>query len=248
MSDGSLAGKRTIVIGGSSGIGLAVAKRFFAAGSSVVITGRSVPRLLAIRDESDGRFEVASFDASSNADCRTFFQAQREFDHLVLCANAGGAFGRFEAMDDAAWRKYFDNKLWVYLLCLREAIPRLRSGGSVTMVNGGASRFGVPGMAALAVVNGGLDSLVRPLALELGPTRVNAIAPGVIDTPYWHSTMPEADREAMYARASAGTPAKRVGTADEVAHAAHFLATNAYVTGVVLEVDGGRHLNPLAHP
>lgn len=246
MSEGSLAGKRTIVIGGSSGIGLAVAHHFLACGSSVVITGRSVRKLLEVRDASGGKLEVASFDASSNADCRTFFQAQREFDHLVLCANSGGAFGPFKDMDDAAWRKYFDNKLWVYLLCIREAIPKLKSGGSITMVNGGAGRFGVPGMSALAVVNGGLDALVRPLALELGPTRVNAIAPGVIDTPYWHK-MPDADREAMYAKASAGVPAKRVGTADEVAHAAHFLATNSYVTGIVLDVDGGRRLNPLAN-
>jgi NAD(P)-dependent dehydrogenase (short-subunit alcohol dehydrogenase family) len=239
----SLNGTRAIVIGGSSGIGLASGLALLDAGAAVIVTGRSEAKLKDASAQSAGRLATHAFDASVEANVKSFFVAQAPFDHLVLCANAGGAIGPFGELDLNQVRTYFDNKLWVYLMVLRHAPAKLRPGGSITLINGAASRLAAKNMAALAVTNGGLDSMIRPLALELAPTRVNAIAPGVIDTPYW-SKMPVESRQAMYASAAAQVPVKRVGTAQDIAEAVVFLAKSSFITGIVVDVDGGRRLVP----
>lgn len=234
--------KRVVVVGGSTGIGLATAIAFADAGAWVTVASRSAEKLAAARARSAGRLHTAVVDGSDEAQVKAFLATVKPIDHLVLCANAGGTIGPFAQIDLGAMRSYFDNKLWVYLNVLRHvaaAPPR----ESVTLVNGAASRLAAPGMAALAVVNGGLDALVRPLALEMAPTRVNAIAPGVIDTPYWAKMSP-ADRTKLYEQAAAAVPAGRIGSDQDIADAVLFLATNSYVTGVVLDVDGGRRLTP----
>lgn len=246
-SPSSLHGQRALVIGGSSGIGLACALALADAGAEVRVASRSADKLAAARADSGDRLATAVLDGSDEAQVRDFFAAQPPFHHLVLCANAGGAIGRFETLETSALRSYFDNKLWVYLAVLRHAAQRQVAGGSITLVNGGASRFGVPGMGALAVVNGGLDALIRPLAIERAPTRVNAVAPGLIATPYWGRMDPQA-RQRMYDSGAAGVPAGRVGQAADVASTVVFLAGNSFITGQVIDVDGGRHLNPLLAP
>jgi NAD(P)-dependent dehydrogenase (short-subunit alcohol dehydrogenase family) len=238
-----LAGQRALVVGGGSGIGLAAGAALAAAGAAVTIVGRTMSRLEAARAACAHPVEIATLDASREDEVSNFFAARPPFDHLVLCANAGGTIGAFAALDLAAMRSYFDNKLWAYLNVLKHAGRGLVPGGSVTLVNGGASQFAVAGMAALAVVNGGLDAIVRPLALELAPSRINAIAPGVIDTPYWDK-LGEESRQHMYNLAARGVPVKRVGTSDDIADAVVFLAGNSFITGTVLVVDGGRHLTP----
>jgi NAD(P)-dependent dehydrogenase (short-subunit alcohol dehydrogenase family) len=234
--------QRVVVVGGSSGIGLASAIAFADAGAAVLAASRSADKLAAARARSGGRIDTAVLDGSDAAQVRSFVARAGAIDHLVLCANAGGTIGALGQLDLAAMRSYLDNKLWVYLNVLREvanAPPR----ASITLVNGAASRMAAPSMSALAVVNGGLDAIIRPLALELAPTRVNAIAPGVIDTPYW-ARMSEADRRQLYEAAAAAVPVKRVGREEDIADAVLFLAGNSYVTGVVLDVDGGRRLTP----
>ena len=245
MMAGKLAGQAAVVMGGSSGIGLATAQALLEAGVRVTITGRCADRLRAAHKacHEHAQLDIFALDGSIEAQVAAFFEQAAPFDHLVLCANAGGTPGPFAGLDLTAMRHYLDNKLWVYLHTLKYAARRLRPGGSVTLVNGAASQFAVPGMAALALVNGGLDAIVRPLALELAPSRVNAIAPGVIDTPYWDK-LPAAQREALYQAAARGVPTARVGTAADVANAVLFLAGNGFVTGTVLLVDGGRHLTP----
>ena len=237
-----LQGQRAAVIGGSSGIGLVSARALAADGAEVVIASRSEAKLRAAASDHPAlRWRV--LDASDEAAVRAFFEAESPLDHLVLCANAGGTIGPFAELDTAAMRAYFDNKLWAYLHALKHVGRALRPGGSVTLVNGAASQLAAPGMAALAVVNGGLDALVRPLALELAPSRVNAIAPGVIATPYWDK-MDVAARDAFYAAAARGVPVRRTGSPDDVAGAVVFLAASGFVTGTVMLVDGGRHLTP----
>jgi NAD(P)-dependent dehydrogenase (short-subunit alcohol dehydrogenase family) len=167
------------------------------------------------------------------------------FRSVHLCPERPGSMVVLECagLDTAAMRAYFDNKLWAYLHALKHAGRALRPGGSVTLVNGAASQLAAPGMGALAVVNGGLDALVRPLALELAPSRVNAVAPGVVETPYWDK-MDAAARASFYAAAARGVPVRRTGRAEDVADAVVFLAGNGFVTGTVLLIDGGRHLTP----
>lgn len=238
-----LQGARAAVIGGGSGIGLASARALAAAGADVLIAGRTEARLREAAAGAAPPLRWRVLDASVEDEVVRFFAAEAPLDHLVLCANAGGTIGPFAGLDSAAMRRYFDNKLWAYLHALKHVAGALRPGGSVTLVNGAASQLAAPGMGALAVVNGGLDALVRPLALELAPTRVNAIAPGVIETPYWDK-LDAAARADFYAAAARGVPVRRTGRAEDVADAVLFLAGNRYVTGTVLLVDGGRHLTP----
>ena len=243
MASSGVLGGRALVVGGGSGIGLASALALADAGAQVTIVGRTREKLEAAREASAGRLETAALDASREADVRAFVDAHGAVDHLVLCANAGGAIGPFASLETTALRAYFDNKLWSYIHLLREAPRLVRRAGSITLVNGAASRLAAPGMGALAIVNGGLDALVRPLAVELAPTRVNAVAPGLIDTPYW-SKLDSAKRAAMFDAGARAVPVGRVGTAEDVAQAVLFLAANSFVTGIVLDVDGGRHLTP----
>lgn len=238
----ALKGARVVVVGGSSGIGLATAIAFVDAGSDVLVASRTQAKLDEAVRIAGGRVRAAVLDASSEAAVAAFFEREAPFEHLVLCANAGGSMGPLATLDLAAMRSYLDSKLWSYLNTLKHAGRKITRGGSITLVNGAASRLAVPGMAALAVVNGGLDAVIRPLALEIAPTRINAIAPGVIDTPYWDKLGAE-QRQGMYAAASK-VPAGRVGTAAEVAGATLMLAVNGFITGVVLDVDGGRRLVP----
>ncbi len=238
-----LQGQRAAVIGGSSGIGLASARALAGAGADVVIASRSEARLRDAAAASSPALRWRVLDAAVETEVQRFLQAEAPLDHLVLCANAGGTIGPFAGLDSAAMRAYFDNKLWAYLHVLKHAGRALRPGGSVTLVNGAASQLAAPGMGALAVVNGGLDALVRPLALELAPTRVNAVAPGVVETPYWDKMDPAA-RSAFLDAAARGVPVRRTGRPEDVADAVLFLAGNGFVTGTVLLVDGGRHLTP----
>ncbi len=106
------------------------------------------------------------------------------------------------------------------------------------MFSGGASRRAIAGMVNIAAINGAIDALVPTLALELAPTRVNAIAPGTLDTPYYEG-MSEDQKRAIFDRMAGLLPAGRVGTAEDIAKAVMFLVTGSYVTGTVLEVDGG---------
>src|SRR5262249_3698954 len=122
---------------------------------------------------------------------------------------------------------------------LKAFAGRIRT--SITLVTSSSARAAVPGTAGLAAVNGALTAMVGPLAAELAPLRVNAVAPGVIRTPWWDST-PFEQREAAFAGVAATMPAGRVGEPEEVAEAILFLATNGYVTGTVLDCAGGGHL------
>jgi len=240
-----LSGQRAAVIGGGSGIGLATARAFAAAGAQVTIAGRTAAKLQEAASAGAQPLQWQVLDASVEADVQRFFDSVAPLDHLVLCANAGGAIGPFAGLEMGALRSYFDNKLWAYLNALKHVGRALRPGGSVTLVNGAASRFAAPGMGALAVANGGLDALVRPLALELAPSRVNAVAPGVIETPYWDKMVPEV-RQSFFELAARSVPTRRTGTPEDVADAVLFLAGNGFVTGTVMLVDGGRHLTPNA--
>jgi NAD(P)-dependent dehydrogenase (short-subunit alcohol dehydrogenase family) len=231
------------VIGGGSGIGLATAHALAERGAEVTIAGRTESRLRNAVAAAPRPLRWQVLDASLEPDVRRFFEGFGPLHHLVLCANAGGTIGPFAGLDLAAVRSYFDNKLWAYLNALKHVGRAMLPGGSVTLVNGAASQLAAPGMGALAVVNGGLDALVRPLALELAPTRVNAVAPGVVDSPYWDK-MPAAARSDFYAAAARGVPVQRIGSADDIADAVVFLAGNGFVTGTVMRIDGGRHLTP----
>ncbi len=217
------------MIGGSSGIGLATARLCTDKGWDVIVASRDPSR--AAVDAEKVVLDVTDADAS-----RRLFARLGPVDHLVssTVARAGGPV---RELDLGLARHAFETKLWGPLAAIQAADVR----ESIVLVSGVLAHTPAPGAAATAAVNGATEALVRVLAVELAPTRVNAVCPGIVDTPTWAAL--DADtRAAMFDRLSGSLPVGRVGGAEDVAHAIWLLLTNGFVTGTVLGVDGGHRL------
>ncbi|MCS5497723.1 SDR family oxidoreductase [Cnuibacter physcomitrellae] len=229
---------RVVILGGTSGIGLAVARRAAEAGAAVTIASRnpaSIERALgALPTGVLGR----AVDAASSSDVAAFFDGVGEFDHLAYTA-AENLVGRtLDQITPEISQEFFGLRLFHAIDAVRLAVPHLRPGGSITLTSGTAAFKGGPGWALGAAVCGAMNSLVRSLAVELAPLRVNSVAPGVLRSPLW-SAMSEEDREGMYAGVGASLPLGRVGEPEDAAKAYIALMDQDYVTGTVAVVDGG---------
>jgi NAD(P)-dependent dehydrogenase (short-subunit alcohol dehydrogenase family) len=242
----SFDGQRVVIIGASAGIGEAAARDFAAKGAEVTITGRSKERLDQAAQRIGHPVRIAELDATSREALDAFFAATGTIDHLVLCASPGAVgAGPIATLDEAALRQAFDGKFFAHVKAIQAVLPHLRRDGSVTLVTAASARAAFPGTAGLAAVNGALETIVAPLAVELAPLRVNAVSPGIIDT-HWWGAMPEDQRRAYFDSAAAITPARRVGQPEDVAEAITYLAGAGFVSGTVLECTGGANLTPAA--
>ena len=235
-----LAGKRVVVIGGKGGIGLGIAQAAHAMGAAVTVASR--------RDLSaEQRPELAEFDRIvldiRNEDAvRAAFEAVGRFDHLVVTAGPDlGSWGSFMDPDMRGVRSFMEGKFLGTWACARYAAPHLEVGGSMTFLTGGTGAKPKLGLAAVTPTFAAVESLSQSLALELAPIRVNTIRPGFIDTEFWEA-LPAEERETVRAKVRSTFPARRLGTAADIGHAAVFLMTNPYVTGTVLDVSGGELL------
>jgi NAD(P)-dependent dehydrogenase (short-subunit alcohol dehydrogenase family) len=239
-------GQQVVVIGASAGIGEATAKAFAARGATVAITGRSKERLDQAAQRIGYPVNAAELDAADREALNAFFATTEAVDHLVLCASPGAVgVGPIAALDEAALRQAFDGKFFAHVKAIQAALPHLRKDGSVTIVTAASARAAFAGTAGLAAVNGALETIVAPLAVELAPLRVNAVSPGIIDTHWWHG-MPDDQRQAYFAAAAAVTPVRRIGKPEDVADAIVYLAGAGFVTGTVLECTGGSNLTAAA--
>lgn len=235
----TLEGQKVVVFGGGSGVGLAAAKLLASKGAEVIITGRREDTLKDAAREIGGRVEARAVDGRSVDAVKAFFAEVGTFDHLLIPAGQSTRGGSFlDNITDRSFRETFDGKFWVQVTAAHQGARHVRRGGSITFFSGGASRRAMPGMANIAAVNGALDAIVPTLALELAPTRVNAISPGTLRTTYW-TGVPEEQLDQIFGRMAKALPAGRVGTAEDIANAVLFLVTTSYVTGTVLAVDGG---------
>ena len=231
----TLQGAHVVVIGGSSGIGLATAKLARQAGATLTIAGRSQDKLRqAQRQLGEVRTVVA--DITNEADVGQVFEGLSRVDHVVVAAGTIQN-GRLVDNDLATLRRIIDERIWGVTYVVRHAAPKMTQG-SITFTSGGLSSRPRVGSAMLTTALAGVEAMTPALALELAPLRVNTITPGLIDTPLLHHTY-GAEREAIMANRAAVLPGKRVGTAEEVAQAMLMLMTNAYMTGEVLHIDGG---------
>ena len=236
-----LSGTVTAIIGGSTGIGLATAQAVAAAGGRVAVTGRSRDKLERAKSAIDGEVSIHPFDGRDRGAMSAFFREVGTLDHLVLTMNTGGGMAPLTELDDERFRAVFDNKFWPYVDAVRQAMTCLSEAGSVVMVTGAAARKAVPGATGIAATNGALMAMLGPLTLEMAPRRINAVSPGVIDTPYW-DTVSDDRRDALFEMAANQLPVGRVGTPEEVAEAVLFAMTNRFTSGAIIDCDGGvRH-------
>ncbi|WP_335983538.1 SDR family oxidoreductase [Streptomyces sp. CA2R106] len=223
---------RVVIMGGTSGIGLATARALRADGAEVVVTGRDQERLAAAAAEG---LTAERVDGTDEKAVTAFFERFGAFEHLVLAFSSGHVgLGPVRQIGLDAVRAAFEGKLFGYLL----AVQRAQVTGSVTLVSAASARAGLPGSVGLAAVNGAIERIVSPLAADLAPVRVNAVSPGVIDTGWW-SFLPPEQRAAQFDAAAQSVPSGRVGTAEDVAGAIRYVIGADYVTGSILPVDGG---------
>ena len=228
----SLNGKTVIVIGGSSGIGAAVAQAAAARGAQVVLAGRR----MASGSEHGLRSEPV--DVTDAASLQRLFDSVGRFDHLVYTS---GPSVRAKALIETDLDEAQDNfnvKLWGALRAIQLALPFLDAHGSISLTSGQLGRKYVPGQFIKVGINAATEALGRQLAKELAPRRVNVISPGVIDTPAY-AGMAEEQRLAMFAKAGGALPVGRVGRAEEVAAGYVLAMENGYMTGAVIDIDGG---------
>lgn len=240
----TLMGRKIIVIGGSSGIGLGVATAALKSGAEVVIVGRSADKLQAAEKmlAANGRVGTIAGDMTQEAQIGRLFEEVGSFDHLVSTAGTpppGDPIGR---TDVDAVRSFIDNKLIGAVLVAKHAIRTLKRGGSMTFTSGiNKDKPPVPGGAVVAAIAGSFGYLAHALALELAPTRVNVISPGWVDTPMFDELAGPA-KASYFESMAARLPSGRIATPADIAPAYVYAMESDFTTGQTIHVDGGQSL------
>lgn len=244
------AGDTIVIIGGSSGLGLAVARRCLADGATVVIAGRSKERLDAARAELGGLTAIPA-DIGDPDQVARLFDRVGSLSHLVVTA-ADLPYGPALSLTEDSVMRAVRSKVLGPFFAAQQAAPRMSTGhmtpadgstaGSITLTSGVAAHRPAPGGSLAAIVNGALESMVRALALELAPIRVNAVSPGWVDTPVWDQLATQEVKQARMADMAARLPARRLGRPEDIANAVAFLIADDFVTGTVLHAEGAQLL------
>lgn len=244
---GRLDGKIAVITGGTTGIGLATARRFATEGAHVFITGRRRAELDAAIAVIGGDARGVQGDVSKLVDLdRLYDQVRSEAGHIdILFANAGGgSFLPLSEVTEEHYARTFDINVKGTLFTVQKALPLMRDGSSIILTGSTAAVTGTPAFSVYSASKAAIRNFARTWILELAPRsiRVNVLAPGSTSTPGWHGLAAnEEENQAMQEMTRQATPAGRLGTTDEIANAALFLASDesSYVNGSELFVDGG---------
>ena len=233
-----MSSQHTVIVGGSSGIGLATAQHLLASGARVTITGRNEIRLAEARRALGPEVQTLSMDAATADALPGQFAQIDKFDHLVLALGSGKGVGPFATVGLADVKLGFEEKVYAHFATAQAALPFLNPTGSLTFVSAVSAHAAVPGTAGIGAANAAVAALVPILSVELKPLRVNGVSPGVIDTPWWDA-VPDEQKQAMFKEFAARDSGRRVGRPEEVAKAIVFLIGDDFITGHTLICDGG---------
>ena len=226
-------GKKAIVFGGTSGIGLSATQMLSDKGANVVALSRNPEKLQNVpKNVVTKKMNVLDRDALEQ-----FFQEVGEYDILVNSATGGArAVGPFLSMDLDGYRASFD-KLWGYTNVVRYGTKFLKDNGNIVLVSGSPARKCRPGQIAISSVGGAVEAFARGIAPEIAPKRINIVSPGIIDTPM--SPLQGKEREDYYKNTTNNNLIPRAGTPDEVATGIIFAIENEFITGTTIDIDGG---------
>jgi NAD(P)-dependent dehydrogenase (short-subunit alcohol dehydrogenase family) len=230
--------KRVVVLGGSSGIGLAVAEQAASQEAKVVVVSSNAERLQKAIESIGGDAQGQAVDVSDERAVQTFFTKLGEFDHLVFTAGDSLRVNDLATTDLKEARGAFELRYWSALAAVKYGSPNIRKGGSIVLTTGVAGQRPHKGWVVAASVCGTIEALTRALAIELAPIRVNAVSPGVLRTNLWQN-MNADQREQLYESVGNSLPVGRVGEAHDVAQAYLFLMQEGFSTGQTVVVDGG---------
>ncbi|MDO7836344.1 SDR family oxidoreductase [Sphingobium sp. HBC34] len=234
----ALTGKRIVVVGGTSGIGLATAHAASAAGAQVTVIGRDPARLSQLAKDNPG-WRVACADITDADAIETIFADEARIDHLFISAGtiiiepATGAMDRLRAP--------FEERVFGLLHVVRAAMPRFAPDGSFTATTGDLVQRPHPMLAAVAAAAAAVETLCKTFVQEFAPIRFNVVSPGAVDTPLMAGLLGEEGRQAMLADQATKVPIRRIGSADEIAALVLSIMQNGYLNGAVIPIDGGLH-------
>lgn len=224
-----------LIVGGTSGIGLATAKLAAAMGGKVTIASRTAEKVKAAKESIGAGAAGRVIDVTNDRGVEEFFSDGTVWDHVVVTGSQVKIAAVRELAIETA-RASFDSKYWGFYRVARSA--QIKPGGSLGVVAGVLATRPVAGRALMGSINGAIESLVQGLALELKPVRVNAVSPATIDTEMW-SAMPKEARDAMFAKVCATYPAGCVGRPEDIARQLLLFAGTKYATGTIVTLDGG---------
>ena len=226
-------GKKAIVFGGTSGIGLSATQMLSDKGAHVIALSRNPEKVRNVpKNVTTKKMNVLDRDALEQ-----FFQEVGDYDILVNSATGGArAVGPFLSMDLDGYRASFD-KLWGYTNVVRYGTKHLKDNGNIVLVSGSPARKCRPGQIAISSVGGAVEAFARGIAPEIAPKRINIVSPGIIDTPM--SPLQGKEREDYYNNTTKNNLIPRAGTPDEVATGIIFAIENEFITGTTIDIDGG---------
>ncbi|PVZ82621.1 short chain dehydrogenase [Serratia sp. S1B] len=235
---------KILIVGGNSGMGLTLAQRCLDDGAEVIIVGRNQEKLNLARQSlfDNPRLKTVVADITAESQVESLFEQVGELNHIVCtAADIQGAYELLPSLDLKAVQRAIESKVLGPLLLAKYGAPKLRSKGSITLTSGIAAYRPQSKGSVVATINAALEGLVRALAVELAPLRVNAVSPGWVDTPIW--TFVAGDKkDEMLSTMAKRLLVGRVGCATDIAEAIEFLMSNTFTTGTVLQVEGGHRL------
>lgn len=228
-----IAGKKAVVIGGTSGIGLETSLLLVGKGATVIAVSRDPKKA----GDVPSSIRLEALDTRDSPAVENFFNAEGKIDILVNSATGGSrARGAFMEMDMTSFKSSFD-KLWGYANVLRHGVPYVKENGAIVLVSGSPARKPKAGQIALSTVGGAVEAFARGIAAEIAPKRINVVSPGIIDTPMVALTGDE--REKHYQNVTKTHLVGRAGHPIEVAQGIIFAIENDFITGTTIDVDGG---------
>lgn len=234
-----ISGQRIVIIGGSSGLGYAVAKAALDEGASVFIGSSQTSRTEKAQSSLGAGCEGGVVDVTDEGSIMAFFQMAGSFDHLVYTAGDWGdrVARQISEVEVAHLTQRLSVRFVGALLAIKHGSPNLREGGSIVLTDGIVAHMPRKGMPLNTAMAGAIEHLVYGLAVDMAPTRVNAVCPGAIATAVWGENAAE-----QFRSFTDPLPISRMGTPEEVAEAYLYLMKGSYTTGQVVRVDGGRSL------